>query len=288
MSTNRKPAQQKEAPQEPFKRAVAGAMRAMAKTPKLEVTFAPERPSLIGSADGAKARLPEPPRKLSLKEASIVRGHADSIALRLACHDDAVHRRLAPATTQARAAFDALEQARVECIGSRRMAGVADNISAMLDDRYQRGQYADITSRDEAPLEDALALLARQRLTGLPPPPHAAKLVEFWRQWIEERAGSDLDKLSGTIENQRGFGQLVQKLLAHLEMMSDEAQKDEDSDESAEEAPQNPDESEGEDQDDQESSSAADLETAAATEDAMQEGESDSADAPYGESQDQV
>lgn len=287
MSTNRKPAQQKEAPQEPFKRAVAGAMRAMAKTPKLEVTFAPERPSLIGSADGAKARLPEPPRKLSLKEASIVRGHADSIALRLACHDDAVHRRLAPATTQARAAFDALEQARVECIGSRRMAGVAENISAMLDDRYQRGQYADITSRDEAPLEDALALLARQRLTGLPPPPHAAKLVEFWRQWIEERAGSDLDKLSGAIENQRGFAQLVQKLLAHLEMMSDEAQKDEESDESAEEAPQNPDESEGKDQDDQESSSAADLETATATEDAMQEGESDSADAPYGESQEE-
>ena len=41
MSTsNRKPAGKSEAPQEPFKRAVAGCMRAMSGTRELEVTFA--------------------------------------------------------------------------------------------------------------------------------------------------------------------------------------------------------------------------------------------------------
>jgi cobaltochelatase CobT len=287
MATNRKPALPKEAPQEPFKRAVASAMRAMAKTPNLEVTFAPERPSLIGAEDGAKARLPEPPRKLTAKDAAIVRGHADSIALRLACHDDAMHRRLSPSTMQARAAFDALEQARVESIGARRMTGVAANLSAMLDDRYQRGHYADIASREDAPLEDALALIARQRLTGLAPPPHATKLVEFWRQWIEERAGSDLDKLTGAIENQRSFAQLVQRLLSRLDMTSDEAQNDEEADESSEDTPQNPDEAEGEDSDDKDAASSAEVDTAMAAEDATQEGESESADAPYGEAQDE-
>jgi cobaltochelatase CobT len=286
MASNRKPAQTKEAPQEPFKRAVAGALRAMAQSPHLDVSFAPDWPSLI--EDNAKARLPEPPRKLTARDAAIMRGHADSIALRLACHDEAIHRRLSPSTTQARAAFDALEQARVEAIGSRRMAGVAANISAMLDDRYQRGHYAEIASKDDAPLEDALALLARQRLTGLAPPPHATKLVEFWRQWIEDRASSDLDKLSGAIENQRGFAQLVQRLLAHLEMASDESQSDEESDEKSDEAPQNPDETEGEDADDKDSASAAEVETAMAAEDAAQEGESESADAPYGEAQDET
>jgi cobaltochelatase CobT len=287
MASNRKPTPPKEAPQEPFKRAVAGAMRAMAKTPNLDVTFAPDRPSLVGAEDGAKARLPEPPRKLTARDAAIVRGHADSIALRLACHDDAIHRRLSPSTTQARAAFDALEQARVESIGARRMAGVANNISAMLDDRYQRGHYAEIASRDDAPLEDALALIARQRLTGLAPPPHAARLVEFWRQWIEERASSDLDKLAGAIENQRSFAQLVQRLLAHLEIARDEARSDEETDETSDEAPQNPEESEGEDTDEKDAGSAADVETAMAAEDAAQEGESESSDAPYGETGDE-
>ena len=67
----------KEAPTEPFKRAVTACLRAIAKTPELEVTFAAERPGL---APG-KARLPEPARKMTRRDAAIVRGHADSIAL---------------------------------------------------------------------------------------------------------------------------------------------------------------------------------------------------------------
>src|SRR5580704_17823516 len=87
----------KEAPTEPFKRAVTACLRAIAKAPELEVTFASERPGL---APG-KARLPEPARKMTKRDAAIVRGHADSIALKLACHDPKVHRKLMPGNPQA-------------------------------------------------------------------------------------------------------------------------------------------------------------------------------------------
>ncbi len=281
--TNRRPASPKEAPQEPFKRAVAGAMRAMAKSPKLDVLFAPERPSLIATEDGAKARLTEPPRKMSPKEAAIVRGQADSIALRLACHDDAVHRRHAPESLEARAAFDALEQARVESLGARRMAGVAANIGAMLEDRYARSHSEKIASREDAPLEDALALMARQRLTGLEPPPHGAKIVEFWRSLIEERAGPDLDRLVGAVDDQKHFAQIVRELLSHLDMAGAEAPDETDADDEAEDAPQNPDESDQQEQEEDKAKSQADMETAMAAEDSEQEGESESAEAPYGE-----
>ena len=127
----------KEAPTEPFKRAVTSCLRAIAKAPELEVTFAAERPGL---APG-KARLPEPARKMTKRDAAIVRGHADSIALKLACHDPKVHRKLMPGNPQARGVFEAVEQARVEAIGSRRMAGVAKNLTAMLDDHFHRGKY---------------------------------------------------------------------------------------------------------------------------------------------------
>jgi len=53
---------------------------------------------------GGKARLPEPPRKLTRAEAAIVRGNADAVALKLACHDPAVHRRLVPGGRKARGA----------------------------------------------------------------------------------------------------------------------------------------------------------------------------------------
>ena len=88
----------REAPTEPFKRAVTSCLRAIAKSPELEVTFAAERPGL----SPGKARLPEPARKLSKRDAAIVRGHADSMALKLACHDAKLHRKLMPASPQAR------------------------------------------------------------------------------------------------------------------------------------------------------------------------------------------
>ncbi len=282
--TNRRPASPRDAPQEPLKRAVAGAMRAMAKTPKLEVSYAAERPSLIVSPDGAKARLTEPPRKLTSGEAAIVRGQADSIALRLACHDDALHRRHSPDTMEARAAYDALEQARVESIGARRMAGVAANIGAMLEDRYARSHSERISSRADAPLEDALALMARERLTGLAPPPHGAKIVDFWRDLVEDRAGADLDRLVGAVEDQKHFAQIVRELLSHLDMAGAEAPEEPDAQDNLDEPPQNPDESEEQNQDEDQAKSRAEMETSLASEDSEQDGESESAEAPYGES----
>ena len=119
---------------------------------------------------GGKARLPEPPRKLGAREAAIVRGHADSMR----CGSPATTPRCIaacmPAGQQARAVFEAVEQARVEAIGARRMEGVAQNLAAMLDDRFHRGKFDEITDRADAPIEEALAMMVRERLTGMAPP----------------------------------------------------------------------------------------------------------------------
>src|SRR6266404_8674653 len=182
MSSNTKPKTPvKEAPTEPFKRAVTSCLRAIARHPELEVSFA----------------------------AAIVRGHADSIALRMACHDPSVHRRLVPGGQQARAVFEAVEQARVEAIGARRMQGVAQNLSAMLDDKFHRGKFDEITDRADAPIEEAVAMMVRERLTGLAPPAAAKKIVDLWRPLIEDRAGRDLDRLERLIENQARFGDAI-------------------------------------------------------------------------------
>ena len=124
-----------EPPAEPFKRAVAACLRAIAGKPELEVGFAAEKPIVSQT----RVRLPEPPRRMNKGDAAILRGHADSMALRLACHSPAIHRRMLPEGETAKAIFEAVEQARVEAIGARRMNGVASNLSAMLEDRYHRG-----------------------------------------------------------------------------------------------------------------------------------------------------
>jgi cobaltochelatase CobT len=216
----------KEAPTEPFKRAVTGCLRAIAKKPELEVTFAAERPGL---APG-KARLPEPARKMTKRDAAIVRGHADSIALKLACHDPKVHRKLMPGNPQARGVFEAVEQARVEALGSRRMSGVAKNLTAMLDDHFHRGKFDEITDRADAPLSDALAMLVRERLTGLAPPAAARKMVDLWRPLLEDKIGARLDRLDRLAEDQMKFGDAVHDLLSALDL-GDERNAEADEDE---------------------------------------------------------
>ena len=286
--SNRKPAGKADAPNEPFKQALASCTRALARQPDLEIAFSADKPSLVASPEGAKARLPEPPRKPNPREAAIVRGLADLFALRLACHNDALHRRLVPQSAPARALFDAVEQARVEAIGSRRMQGVASNITAMLDDRYHRSPFAEARTREEAPLEDAVAMLARERLTGLEPPRGAARLVELWRPFIEEKAGADLDRLSNALLDQRAYARLVRKLLSSLGLSSESDADAEELDEETEDKtpPEDADELQGESED----ASTQELTQRESADDAAddaEEGAIDTVEAPSSELEDE-
>jgi cobaltochelatase CobT len=283
--SNRKPGQTKEAPAEPLKRAISGAMKAIARRPELEIVFAADKPSLVGE----RARLPEPPRKLTVQDVAILRGHSDSMALRLACHDAAVHRRGAPEGDAARAVYDAVEQSRVECVGSRRMAGMAGNITAMLEDRYHRGgRYEEITDRADAPLEDALALMVRERLTGLKPPKSAEKLVDLWREQIEAKAGGDLDRLASSVEDQRAFSRTVRDMLASLDMaeQSAEGQDDEEDDENQDQSSEDQQQQDGEAEQESQGERSETEVSEDATEE-LQEGASEATDAPAGDWEDE-
>lgn len=223
-----------ESPIEPFKRALTAATRAISRDSDLQVSFGPETPGLRGK----RARLPVPGRDLPAAEVAQIRGLADSMALRLRHHDDSLHSRLLPQGGTARAVFDAVEQARVEAIGANRMAGVAQNLNAALDERCRSKGYAKVKDRSEAPLADVIGLIARERLTGEKVPAQAQKMVSLWRDWIEEKAGADLDGMLANLNNQRAFAKVTRRLIKDLEL-ADEENGDMD------------DEDEGEDQDSQ-------------------------------------
>ncbi len=235
--SNAKPPSPREAPHEPFKRAVAGCLRAMARAPDLEVVFAPEKAGAGGAPDVGPIRLSEPPRRLTERDAAILRGQADAQALRLACHSAETHRRWAPRTRLGRTIFDAMEQARVEAIGARRLVGVARNLTAALEHRYERSSYAEIRQRSDAPIEDALALLVREKLTGAPPPRSAETVVELWRETFEARAGSNLSRLIATIEDQKAFAKVSRKILADLDLAGQGESDDQEQEEGGEEPP---------------------------------------------------
>ncbi|MEO0729665.1 MAG: cobaltochelatase subunit CobT [Pseudomonadota bacterium] len=217
----------KEAPTEPFKRALGNCVRAISGEKEIQVSFVAGRAAMDGNA----VQLPEPSRQPSAKEIAVMRGWADSMALTTACHDAKLHKKMMPQSADARSVFEAVERARIEAYGANRMPGVASNICAKVEDQYAHGRFAAVTERAEAPLEDALALIVREQLTGEKPPELAKQMVDVWRPWVDERAGETLAKLQDAADDQRGFAELVQDVLRQLDMVEDRSTETENEDE---------------------------------------------------------
>jgi len=226
----------KEAPSEPFKRALALAVRSIAGDGEIEVGYGAGKPEMQGKT----VTLPEPSRLPSRREIAVIRGWADSLALTAAVHDAKVHRRLVPGSGLARSVFEAVERARVESLGANRMPGMASNLTAKIEDQYGSARYVGIRERADAPLEDVLALIVRERLTGLRPPENARPMVEAWQSFIEERAGRTLSRMERLADDQESFGRLLRDVLRQLEIGDDLAEGE-------------PEEGEGEDSDSDES-----------------------------------
>ncbi|HEY2538571.1 MAG TPA: cobaltochelatase subunit CobT, partial [Stellaceae bacterium] len=191
------------------------------------VGFGPD----AAGVSGTRIKLPNPPRDLPAEETAQLRGAADSMALRMRYHDDAVHSRRVPGGPLARAVFDAVEQARVEALGARRMTWVASNLAAMLDEQYRRQGFERITERTESTMAEAVRLLTREVLTHEPPPPAARKVVDLWRAWLEPRIARDLGELDRTIRDQDDYARVTRRMLQDLDIDLGEAEDSSESDE---------------------------------------------------------
>jgi cobaltochelatase CobT len=94
------------------------------------------------------------------------------------------------------------------------MEGVARNLDACLEVQCKQAAFDTITVESEAPLSVAVGLLVRQRLTGRSLPPSAENVVQFWRDYVEEHAGADLDQLKDVVMDQNRFANVCRSILA--------------------------------------------------------------------------
>ncbi|MEA2999736.1 MAG: cobaltochelatase CobT [Sphingomonadales bacterium] len=232
---------QNDNPLEAFRQVLTGAARAIAREPELELAYTAEQPS----AQGKNVKVPMPGRTLPEREVAEARGYADAAALKLRHHNAALHARTAPGDEIARAVFDSAEQARVEALGARSMAGVRANLGRAVEMRMRTDPITRARSRAEVPLGTAIGLIVRERLTGEAPPEAARAGLDLVGDWIEEKAGPDLDALGLAIDDQAAFAALATRLLKDLELVEGDLASDPDQGEDGEGG----DEAEGEDSD---------------------------------------
>ena len=215
-----------------FRRALAGATRAIAKDPEAEVIFASD----LAPASGKTARVPSPGPALEPKLVAEARGAADSAGLRLRYHDARLHARTAPIDADARAVFDALETARVEALGARAMGGVRNNLSQLTEARVRGDAIVRARTAEEVPLATAVGLIARERLTGEAPPRAAEAGLKLIAPWIEDKGSAELDALALTLDDQAAFAKLSRRLLEDLELAAAEEPSDEEPEDAGDDA----------------------------------------------------
>jgi cobaltochelatase CobT len=235
-------------PAETFKRALAHAARALGEQAELEVVFGSDGPRLSNGV----LTLPHPPRDPSGPESATLRGQADRLALRLANHDEALHARLRPVDTRAAEVFEAVEQARVEAVGSAALAGVRANMGAALLTRLEKMGALRVTDAARVPVAEAVALLMRERLTGAPSPDGAGAMVDLVRADMEARAGAQLDALATAANDQTGFALKLREVLRALDLDPGDGGGDEASEDPGDQEPDPKEPQTSEDQDEEE------------------------------------
>lgn len=224
-------------PLDRFRDVLRGTSRAIAAEPEVELAFTADAPT----ASGKHIKVPMPARALPADQVAEARGVADGFALRMRHHDTTLHSRAAPQDAVARAVFDAVEHARVDALGSAGYAGIEANLDHALTMRMRSDPITRARNRAEVPLSTAVGLMVRERLTGRAPPAVAAPGMALITDWIEARAGAQLDTLAGLIDDQVAFGRGVTRLLEDLDLVEGEIEPDE--------ADDGGDESDGEDED---------------------------------------
>ena len=204
--------------QELIKRVTEAALKAVSARDDVEVSFAPGAHGLSTTAEGMQARLPTPTRQFDTNDLHVLRGEADSAALRLRYHDTALYGRQRPAGGGGADLFDAAEQARVEALGCRQLAGVAKNLNDFQESRCRDKGFHLVDERDEGHIADAVGLILREKLTDQAPPPSAMPLLNEWRDWVEEKIGGRVNKLKTCLHDQEAFGENLREILEDLDL----------------------------------------------------------------------
>ena len=219
-----------ETPLDKFKRALTGGARAIAREPEVEVAWSADRPG----AAGKNFRVPLPGRQLPPEQAAEARGFADSFALKIRLHDNALHDAGAPGDPVARAVYDAVEQVRYEALGARGFAGVGENLAAATELRAASDPIARATEARDVPLSTAVSLMMREALTGKPIPARARKGVDLVRDFVNERTGGDFSALADTLDDQKAFQDISIEMLRQLDLIEGADPSPEDADEDGE------------------------------------------------------
>ena len=214
--------------QDSIENRICATYRAIAKEKDVKISF---------GANNQATNLEKNIRLPNMKNTSkngldVARGEADFSAFKYRFHDEKIHRQNRPSDENHAMLFNALEDARIEAMGSNLYKGASKNIDKALDNRYEKMDIAtSAVHLGENGWAETVRLLARQKFSDKTPPKCTQALLELHSKKNTKKLQSALDELSKCIDNQQEFAKTVKKILKALDNDSSFDEHDDSDDE---------------------------------------------------------
>lgn len=199
---------------------LSASARAIAARPDLAITLGAPAPD---QQYATSIELACPEETLTTQQFAALRGRADAVALWLRYHDPQLHAAsFAPGHPGAALAV-ALEQVRVNTLGSRALRGVARNVHEALELHCHEHNYHLLEQRDQVPLAEALLLRVAREISVLPLPAAALRVVAAWGSVTDTLLSGLLPELAAAVADQARYARVCGQLLERMQLQAQTA-----------------------------------------------------------------
>ena len=143
------------------------------------------------------------------------RGEADSKALYIRYHDEAIDQKYAPKGDIALNLFNEMEKARCEAIGGSIYPGAAKNIENKIE-KESKKFFEKSEPNQKFPLQDSLRLLIKKKTLHYKLSKNSQKGLDMWEDFILNESKSNFSKILSSIDNQEEFAKLSRNIIKDL------------------------------------------------------------------------
>ena len=197
---------------EEFKKSLSATVKSIGKNDEIEINYVKENPSINGNT----INLTEPNIENIKNNLSYLRAEADSLALEFRLHSKDIHQNFINNDELSNEIINALEQTRIEVLGSQEFKGIGDNLKIK--------HFKDLSKNSQQKTRDLLIQAFRyvsyEELVGQNLGNENEKFKKILKDKLKKNYYSFFKELKKNIRDQEKFSHTIVQKLEELGLLS--------------------------------------------------------------------
>ena len=233
---------------EEFKKSLSATVKSIGKSQNIEINFVKENPSVNGDV----INLTEPNIENIKNNLNYLRAEADALALEFRLHSKEIHQDFINNDEISNEILNALEQTRIEVIGSQEFKGIGNNLKTK--------HYQDLSKTSQQESKDnliqAFRYVSYEELNGQNLGNDNVKFKKLIKEKLKNNYSSFFKELKNNINNQKKYSSTIIDQLEELGLLNKNKNNSQENENNENEIDDNEQNKENENQSNEESTEA--------------------------------